>query len=140
MKTTCHCRRMSLWDYFKQKGSLPDPKGSLARIIPSLQLQQQILKLKIYLPQVTKRTKEKSISPKRMSPNGKTCVHHRRNSSRKSISRKLGVTINKSTVRGCKIVYIAKQSAKRLREEDNLSVNELQPKKERQVIASWEKA
>ena len=39
------------------------------------------------------------------------------------------MTINKSTVRGCKIAYIAKRSTKRLREEDNLSVNELQPKK-----------
>ena len=35
VKTACHCRRMSLWDYFKQKGPLPDPKGSLARIISS---------------------------------------------------------------------------------------------------------
>ena len=35
MKTACHCRRMSLCDYFKGKGALPGPKGSLARIIPS---------------------------------------------------------------------------------------------------------
>ena len=35
MKTTCH-RVMSLLDYFKLKeGSLPDPRGSLARVIPS---------------------------------------------------------------------------------------------------------
>ena len=47
----------------------------------------------------------------------------------KSFSRKLGVTINESTVRGCKKAYIAKRSTKRLREEENLSVNELQPKK-----------
>ena len=35
VKTACHCRRMSLWHYFKQKGPLPDTKGPLARIIPS---------------------------------------------------------------------------------------------------------
>ena len=35
VKTACHYRRMSLWDYFKRKGPLSDPKGSLARIIPS---------------------------------------------------------------------------------------------------------
>ena len=35
VKTACHCRRMSLWDYFKRKGPLPDPQGSLAWIIPS---------------------------------------------------------------------------------------------------------
>ena len=35
VKTACHCRRMSLWGYFKRKGPLLDPKGSLARIIPS---------------------------------------------------------------------------------------------------------
>ena len=47
----------------------------------------------------------------------------------KSFSRKFGVTINENTVHGCKKAYIAKQSAKRLREEEDLSVNELQPKK-----------
>ena len=26
---------MSLWDYFKREGPLPDPKGSLARVMPS---------------------------------------------------------------------------------------------------------
>ena len=36
MKTTCHCVTVSLWDYFKWKGPLPDPKGSLARIISSV--------------------------------------------------------------------------------------------------------
>ena len=46
----------------------------------------------------------------------------------KSFSRKLGVTVNESTVHGCKKAYIAEQSTKRLREED-LSVNELQLKK-----------
>ena len=35
VKTAYHWWRMSLWDYFKQKGSLPDPKRSLARTIPS---------------------------------------------------------------------------------------------------------
>ena len=35
MKIACHCRRMSLWDYFKQKGPLSDPKGPLAGIISS---------------------------------------------------------------------------------------------------------
>ena len=38
------------------------------------------------------------------------------------------IVTNENTVRGCKKAYIAERSAKRLREED-LSVNELQPKK-----------
>ena len=46
-----------------------------------------------------------------------------------SFSKKLGMTINESTVHGCKKAYITKQSTKRLREEEDLSVNELQPKK-----------
>ena len=47
----------------------------------------------------------------------------------KSFSRNLGVTVNESTVHGCKKAYIAERSAKRLREEEDLSVNKLQPKK-----------
>ena len=35
VKTEHHRRRISLCDYFKGKGPLPGPKGSLARIIPS---------------------------------------------------------------------------------------------------------
>ena len=34
-RTAYHCRRMPLWDYFKRKRPLPDPKGYLATIIPS---------------------------------------------------------------------------------------------------------
>ena len=41
----------------------------------------------------------------------------------KSFSRKLGVTINESRVRGCKKAYIAQQSAKRLREEEAQDVS-----------------
>ena len=35
VKTAYHWWRMLLWDYFKQKGPLSDPKGSLSRTIPS---------------------------------------------------------------------------------------------------------
>ena len=39
------------------------------------------------------------------------------------------MTVNESTVREWKKAYIAERNAKRLREEEDLSVNELQPKK-----------
>ena len=71
-------------------------------------------------PKSQKGLKKRVCSPRE---HGKTCVHHRNNGSSKKLSRKLGVTINESTVRGCKKAYIAERSAKRLREEEAKDVS-----------------
>ena len=127
VKTACHCRRMSLWDYFK--GPLPDPKGSLARIVPSsaiLAANSEVEKSICHKSQ--KGLKKRVYSPRERAQMGRLACTIGATAAGKSFSRKLGVTINESTVCGCKKAYIAEQNTKRLREED-LSVNELQPKK-----------
>ena len=119
---------MSLWDYFQQKGPLPDPKGSLARSIPSAIAAGNSEVEKSICPKSQKGLK-KVYSPRERAQMRKLACTIGTMATAKSFSRKLGVTINESIVRGCKKAYIAERSTKRLREEEDLSVNELQPKK-----------
>ena len=70
MKTAYHCRRMPLWDYFKRKGPLPDPKGYLATIIPSPAIaaaNSEVENRAIH----SKRLKKKAYSPRKRAQIGK---------------------------------------------------------------------
>ena len=122
---------MSLLDYFKRKeGSLPNPRGSLSKVIPSSAIAAANSEVeKSVCPKSQKGLKKKVYSPRERAQMAKLACTIGATAAAKSFSRKLGVKINESTVRGFKKAYIAEQSAKRLREEEDLSVNELQPKK-----------
>ena len=111
MKTVYHCRRMALWDYFKRKGSLPDPKGYLATIIPSSAIaaaNSEVENRAIH----SKRLKKKAYCPRERAQIGKLACTIGATASAKSFSRKLRVTINESTVCGCKKAYIAERTLK----------------------------
>ena len=65
VKTVCHCRTMSLWDYFKWKGPLPDPRESLARVIPSSAIAAANSEVeKSICPKSQKGLKKKVYSPR----------------------------------------------------------------------------
>ena len=121
---------MSLLDYFKRKGPLPDPRGSLARVIPSSAIAAANSEVeKSICPKSRKGLKKIVYSPRERAQIGKLACSIGATAAAKSFSRKLGMTVNESTVREWKKAYIAERNAKRLREEEDLSVNELQPKK-----------
>ena len=123
MKTACQ-RAMSFLDYFKRKeGSLPDLRGSLARVIPSSAIAATNSEVeKSVCPKVTKKLKKKVYSPREQAQMGKLACTIGATAAAKGLSRKVEEKINESTVRGFKKAYIAERSAKRLREED-LSVS-----------------
>lgn len=122
---------MSLLDYFKRKeGSLPDPRGSLSKVIPSSAIAVANSEVeKSVCPKSRKGLKKKVYSPRERAQMAKLACTIGATAAAKSFSRKLGVKINESAVRGFKKAYIAERNAKRLREEEDLSVNKLQPKK-----------
>lgn len=87
------------------------------------------MKLRSLFAQVTKWTEEKVYSPKERGQMGKLVCTIGATAAAKSFSKKLGVKLNESTLCGFKRAYIDERNVKRLREEEDLSVNELQPKK-----------
>ena len=121
---------MSLLDYFKRKEPLPNPRGSLAKVIPSSAIAAANSEVeKIFCPKSRKGLKKKVYFPRERAQMGKLACTIGATAVAKRFSRKLGVKVNESTVRGFKKAYLAERSAKRSREEEDLSVNELLPKK-----------
>ena len=109
---------MSLWDYFKREGPLPDPKGSLARVMPSSAIAVANVEVEKSTTGIRSKSqkglKKRVYTPRERAQIGKLACTIGATAAAKSFSRKLGVKINESTVRGFKKSYIAERSAKRL--------------------------
>ena len=122
---------------FQAKGPFPDPKESLARIIPSSAI--TVANSEVEKSICYKSRKKRVYSPRERAQMGKLACTIGTTAAAKSFSGKLGVTINESTVRGCKKAYIAKWSAKRLREEEAQDVSiTLAPRPSMHYgLASW---
>ena len=97
MKTACYCGRMSLWDYFKQKGPLPEPKGTLARIIPSSAIAAANSEVeKSICPKSRIRLKKRVYSARERAQTGKLACTIGATAAAKCFSRKLGVKLMKA--------------------------------------------
>ena len=127
----CGCiTKISLLDYFKRKESFPDPTGPLARVLPASAIVGANCEVERSVRSWSRKGQKKKVySPRKKSINGKFVCTIGATAGAKSFLRKLGVKINENTVRGFKRAYLAKQSTKRLRKEEDLSVNEIQLKK-----------
>ena len=126
---------MSLLEYFKCKEPFPDPTGPLARVLPASAIMGANHEVERSVCSKSRKGQKKKVySPRKKAQMGKLACSIGTTAAAKSFSR---VKINESTVRGFKRAYLAEQSAKRLRKEEDWSVNE---KKERKIIASWQKA
>ena len=100
---------MSLLDYFKRKGPLLDPGGSLTRVILSSAIAAANSEVeKSICPKSQKGLKKKVYSPRKRAQMGKLACTIGATAVTKSLSRRLGVKINESTVCGFKKAYIAK--------------------------------
>ena len=121
---------MSLLEYFKRKEPFPDPTGPLARVLPASAIMGANREVERSVCSKSRKGQKKKVySPRKKAQMGKLACSIGATAAAKSFSRKLGVKINESTVRGFKRAYLAERSAKRLRKEEDCSVNEIQPKK-----------
>ena len=80
---------MSLLDYFKRKGPLPDPRGSLARVIPSSAIAAPNSEVeKSICPKSRKGLKKIVYSPRERAQIGKLACSIGATAAAKSFSRK----------------------------------------------------
>ena len=134
---------MSILEYFtrKQAGTLPNPEGTLSNLIPGVAIESANSEVRKVFSQQTspqsqvsrkksrKGRKPRSYSPREQAEIGKLACTIGATAAARRISKKVGVIINQSTVRGIKKAYLAELRFKRLREEEDLSIEELLLKK-----------
>ena len=130
---------MSILNYYKHKErALPNPQGPLSRVIPSNAIAFANSEVRQVIDQARggekTRKRRKGISPRVYSPKeraeiGKLACSVGATEVAKRFTKKLGFSVNESTVRSMKKAYLTKLREKRLREDDDLTILELPIKK-----------
>ena len=121
---------MSILSYFSlraKKGSLPNPTGSLSRKISPAAFVSANSEVAKVIQQVNNSTSTSAKSSKRSKPRiysvtqraeiGKLACNIGAKAMAKQFTKKLGYTINESTVRGMKQAYLTERHQKRLMED-----------------------
>ena len=129
---------MSILDYFSVRSSksLPNPRGPLSSRIPSaaIELANREVCAAINKEQPgnvssRKGKKPRVYSPQERAESGKLAADIGASAAAKRFSRKLKYSVNESTARRFKQLYLEERRAKRLREEEDLTVSDLPVKK-----------
>ena len=130
---------MSILDYFSVSSSksFPNPRGPLSNRIASAAIESANREVraalnKELLESASSRRKEKKprvYLPQERAEMGKLAVDIGATEAAKRFSKKLKYPINESTARRFKQLYLQERRAKRLREEEDLTVSDLPMKK-----------
>ena len=134
---------MSILQYSakKQVGSLPNPEGTLSNVIPSAAIKSVNSEVKKVMDQghpssrvsrkeTRKGKKCRIYSPRERAEIGKLACNIGATAAARRMSNKFkGTGISESTVCGFKKAYLNELRSKRLREEEDLTVQELPLKK-----------
>lgn len=123
----------SILQYYKRvpKGNLPNPDGTLSRVIPSAAIASanKEVRLLTEAARKSKRGPYHKYTPEQRADIGKYAVQHGVVSAKRKYSMKLDVDLNESTVRGFKMAYLDEVNRKRKADEDDISVTKLPTKK-----------
>ena len=145
MTASCYSAMSTILQYFarKQVGSLPNPEGTFSNVIPSAAIKSansEVNKVmwgqgnpssRVSLKETRKGKMCRVYSLREQAGIGKLACSIGATAAARRISRNWfgGTSINESTVRGFKKAYLNELHSKKLREEEDLTVQELPFKK-----------
>ena len=125
---------MSHLDYFQVRSSksFPNPRGPLSTRISSAAIESANREVRALLNKELQESassrkgkKPRVYSPQERAELGKLAVDIGASAAAKRFSKKLKYPVNESTARRFKQLYLEERRAKRLREEENLTVSDL---------------
>ena len=110
---------MSILNFFKRKGELPNPIGALSSSIPShaiaaanREVSEVVQSQNAKQKRKRKATKNNVYSPQLRAEMGKAAFDLGATAASRKYSAKLGTSINESTMRGLKRAYVLERQSK----------------------------